>query len=220
MGKFKRKHYKRICKNIESPIEGVSCTITHYEEEDVFDSVPKTKRLLRDFYKSLKKRNKFGALINNYEPVTDYLRDTDEDVNHQAFIYNRQRYGFSIPIVLGEKVCFRVPRYNENFYSFWGKVIILKSLFHQKDNIWQEKPLYQLKDGLELYVKDELAKEGYGKTTYPNEVAFIVRFGLIFGIISYLIIMLFAFKLVAPIFAFKVSLTILMWAIIFKLNTI
>lgn len=220
MGKFKRKHYKRICKNIESPIEGVSCTITHYEEEDVFDSVPKTKRLLRDFYKSLKKRNKFGALINNYEPVTDYLRDTDEDVNHEAYLYNRQRYGFSIPLVLGDKVSFRVPRLTENFDNIWGRAIILKSLFHQKDNVWREKPLYKLKDGLELYIKDELEKYGYGKVTYPNEVAFIVRFGLIFGIIGYLIIMLFAFKLVSPIFAFKVSLTILVWAIIFKLNTI
>lgn len=220
MGKFKRKHYKRICKNVKSPIEGLSCTITHYEEEDIFDSVPKTKKLLREFYTTLKKRNKFGTLINNYEPVTDYLRDTDEDVNREAYLYNRQRYGFTIPIVLGDKVAFRIPRYTNNFANYWGKAIILKSLFHQKDNVWQEKPMYQLKDGLELYIKDELAREGYSKATYPNEVAFIVRFGLIFGIIAYLILMFFAFRAVSPVFALKASCIILIWAVIFKLNTI
>jgi hypothetical protein len=80
--------------------------------------------------------------------------------------------------------------------------------------------MYQLKDGLELYIKDELAREGYGKTTYPNEVAFIVRFGLIFGIIAYLILMFFAFRAVSPVFALKASCIILIWAVIFKLNTI
>ena len=216
MSKFKRKHYKRICNNVKSPIEGVSCTITHYEEEDIFDSVPKTKKLLREFYTTLKKRNKFGTLINNYEPVTDFLRYTDEDVNHEAYLYSRQ----SIPIVLGDKVVFKIPRYYDNFANFWGKAIILKSLFHQKDNVCRDRPMYQLKDELELYIKDELAREGYSKATYPNEVAFIVRFGLIFGIIAYLILMFFAFMVVSPVFALKASCIILIWAVIFKLNTI
>ena len=201
MGRFKRKSLIKKYKTVKHD-NGLTVSTSVYEEVEI---APQTHRLIRDFYKSLKSRNKFGKFIQSNHQISDRINDLDANMNERANNYLITHHGRSIPITLGGKVLIGVEPHHDNFNYILNKLLILKYLFRDnKQTKWFKKRM-TVEESFEYFLQDEFKKTINTKVGYPNEIAFIVRIGLIFVIIAYLIMIYCLYRIASPAIAFRCS---------------
>ena len=190
MGRFKRKGHK-ILKTSVSP---TTCKkdVTFIE----VDKQEETKKVIKDFYNSLKKRNKFGNLIHDFTPLINTAEPTD---THMAMsinnFFNNGRF-----LTIGDKFMIFVRRDlgSNVFNNYWGRLGLIKSLLFSR----KVRRTLSIQEGLEYFLHDELDKLGKNKTTIPNNLAFIARIALLFGICSFLTTIFLISFLASPIMGF------------------
>ena len=201
MGRFKRKGLIKKYKTVKHD-NGLTVSTSVHKEVEI---APKTHRLIRDFYKSLKRRNKFGKFIQSNHQISDRINDTDAHMNERANNFLRVQHGHSVPIMIGEKVLIAVEPHYNNFDYILNKLLILKYIFiNERETKWFKNGM-KIGETFEYFLQDELKQKTNTKVGYPNEMAFIVRIGLIFAIIAYLIIIYCLYRIASPAIAFRCS---------------
>ena len=189
MGRFKRKR-RKILKTYTSP---TTCKkdVTFIE----VDKQEETKKVIKDFYNSLKKRNKFGNLIHDFTPLINNAEPTDTQM---AMSVNNSLIRF---LTIGDKFMIFMERrglWSDVFNNYWGRLGLIESLLFSR----KVRRTLSIQEGLEYFLHDELDKLGKNKTTIPNNLAFMARIALLFGVCGFLTIILLISFLCSPIIGF------------------
>lgn len=195
MGRYKRKR-RKVLKTSTSP---TTCEkiVTFVE----VDKREKTKKVIKDFYNSLKKRNKFGNLIHDFHPLINFTEPTDSQM--EIMLDNIIRGGRIITI--GDKFTIFVQRWRHSsiFENYWGRLQLIDSVLYSRPIMMRT---LGITEGLEYFLHDELDKIGKNKTTIPNNLAFMARFATIFGICGFLLTVGLVCMTFSPIVGFYYSL--------------
>ena len=191
MGRFKRKR-RKILKTYTSP---TTCKkdVTFIE----VDKQEETKKVIKDFYNSLKKRNKFGNLIHDFTPLINTAEPTDTQMAMSVDnFFNNGRF-----LTIGDKFMIFIKRrslWSDVFNNYWGRLGLIKSLLFSR----KVRRTLSIQEGLEYFLHDELDKLGKNKTTIPNNLAFIARIALLFGVCGFLTTIFLISFLASPIMGF------------------
>ena len=220
MGRFKRHQRKYKTNVVHTPHGDISVSVTDYEPIPRGANTPRTLRLFRNLFLSLKRRNMFGKFINDYTPIEGLLYATDAD-NVIESVQNQRNMDSGIylsSIKLNNPLY--VLRYDDLFNTIYGRANLLKGLLYRRHkHVTSDAIPMGIGEVIEPYMIDELKKRG--KKVYPNDLVFGFLFGTIFTIIGFAVTIFFLWRLFSPTVAMIVCGVIAFLLTLFKfsLNT-
>lgn len=200
MGRFKRKGKRRLVRTVSQwskPNYVPQVTIPTKTEEKPCP-YPRTKKIIKSFYNSLKKRNKFGNLIYDYQPLESFVESDLATHRMCERIFHRGKF----LSVGGVTLCVTSPRF---FGDYWNKVMILSLFLNRKVKPFEDKKTISASEALGYFLRDELRRIGKDKPRIPNELVFKMRLATVFGIFAFLITVLALFTIspqIAYIYSF------------------